>query len=143
MAFGGFHRSGSDAPMAEINMIPLIDVMLVLLVIFIITAPLLTHSVKIDLPKATSTPNLTRPDNIQLGIKADGTVYWNGESVDAPELLQRMAAAGKLQPQPEVHIRADATAQYQLVAKVMAAAARAGLTRIGFVSDPNEASSSR
>jgi biopolymer transport protein ExbD len=143
MAFGGFHRSGTDAPMAEINMIPLIDVMLVLLVIFIITAPLLTHSVKIDLPKATSTPNLTRPDNIQLGIKADGTVYWNGEPVDAPELLQRMAAAGKLQPQPEVHIRADATAQYQLVAKVMAAAARAGLTRIGFVSDPSETSSSR
>jgi biopolymer transport protein ExbD len=143
MAFGGFHRSGADAPMAEINMIPLIDVMLVLLVIFIITAPLLTHSVKIDLPKATSTPNLTRPDNIQLGIKADGTVYWNGEPVDAPALLQRMAAAGKLQPQPEVHIRADATAQYQLVAKVMAAAARAGLTRIGFVSDPSETSSSR
>src|SRR6185295_3824675 len=105
MAFGGFHRSGTDAPMAEINMIPLIDVMLVLLVIFIITAPLLTHSVKIDLPKATSAPNLTKPDNIQLGIKADGTVYWNGESVDAPGLLQRMAAAGKLQPQPEVHIR--------------------------------------
>ena len=143
MAFGGFHRSGTDAPMAEINMIPLIDVMLVLLVIFIITAPLLTHSVKIDLPKATSTPNLTRPDNIQLGIKADGTVYWNGESVDTPVLLQRMAAAGKLQPQPEVHIRADATAQYQLVAKVMAAAARAGLTRIGFVSDPSEIPPSR
>ena len=143
MAFGGFHRSGAEAPMAEINMIPLIDVMLVLLVIFIITAPLLTHSVKIDLPKATSTPNLTKPDNIQLGIKEDGTVYWNGEAVDAQALAQRMAAAGKLNPQPEVHIRADASARYQLVAQVMAAAARASLTRIGFVSDPSESPSSR
>jgi len=143
MAFGGFHRNGTDAPMAEINVIPLIDVMLVLLVIFIITAPLLTHSVKIDLPRANSTPNLTRPDNIQLGIKEEGTVYWNGEAVDAPALSQRMAAAGKLDPQPEVHIRADATAKYQIIAEVMAAAARASLTRIGFVSDPNEPAKAR
>jgi len=143
MAFGGFHRSGTDAPMAEINMIPLIDVMLVLLVIFIITAPLLTHSVKIDLPRATSTPNLTRPDNIQLGIKTEGAFYWNGEPVDAAALSQRMATAGKLNPQPEVHIRAGATAQYQLVAQVMAAAARSGLTRIGFVSDPNDIPAAR
>ena len=138
MAFGGFHRSGTDTPMAEINMIPLIDVMLVLLVIFIITAPLLTHAVKIDLPKAASQPNLTRPDNIQLGIRAGGEIYWNGEVVDAPALGARMAAAGKLNPQPEVHIRADATAQYQIIAEVMAAAARSGLVRIGFVSDPHE-----
>jgi biopolymer transport protein ExbD len=125
--------------MAEINMIPLIDVMLVLLVIFIITAPLLTHSVKIYLPKATSTPNLTRPDNIQLGIKTDGAVYWNGEPVDAEALGNRMAAAGKLNPTPEVHIRADAAARYDIIAKVMAGAARSGLTKIGFVSDPGEA----
>jgi biopolymer transport protein ExbD len=143
MAFGGFHRSGSDALMAEINMIPLIDVMLVLLVIFIITAPLLTHSVRIDLPKATSKPNITRADNIQLGIKAGGEVYWNGEVVDAQELVGRMAAAGKLDPQPEVHIRADATAEYGIVAKVMAAAARSGLTKIGFVSDPDESAPPR
>jgi biopolymer transport protein ExbD len=143
MAFGGFHRSGTDAPMAEINMIPLIDVMLVLLVIFIITAPLLTHSVKIDLPRATSAPNLTKPDNIQLGIKADGTVYWNGETVDTAGLLQRMAAAGKQDPAPEVHIRADAAARYDIIAKVMAAASRSGLTRIGFVSDPSVVPSSQ
>ena len=96
MAFGGFHRSGNDTPMAEINMIPLIDVMLVLLVIFIITAPLLTHSVKIDLPRAVSTPNLTRPDNIQLGIRDDGSIYWNGEAMDNATLSRRMADAGKL-----------------------------------------------
>ncbi len=139
MAFGAFHRGGADAPMAEINMIPLIDVMLVLLVIFIITAPLLTHAVKIDLPRATSHPNLTRPDNIQLGIKADGEVYWNGEPVDAPALAQRMTAAGRQNPQPELHIRADATTQYQRVAEVMSIAAKSGLTKIGFVTDPREA----
>ncbi|HKA42369.1 MAG TPA: biopolymer transporter ExbD [Burkholderiales bacterium] len=138
MAFGGFRRSGADAPMAEINMIPLIDVMLVLLVIFIITAPLLTHAVKIDLPKATSQPNLTRPDNIQLGIRSSGETYWNGEAVDAATLASRMTAAGRMDPQPEVHIRADATTQYRRVAQIMSLAARSGLTRIGFVTDPHE-----
>jgi biopolymer transport protein ExbD len=136
MAFGGFSRGGDSAPMAEINMVPLIDVMLVLLVIFIITAPLLTHSVKIDLPRASSHPNLTQPDNIQLAVRVDGAVYWNGESVDSIQLGDRMAAAAKLNPQPEVHIRADATTEYQKVAEVMSAAARSGLIRIGFVTDP-------
>src|SRR5258705_9859724 len=106
MAFGSFKAGSESAPMAEINMIPLIDVMLVLLVIFIITAPLLTHSVKIDLPKASSNPNLTQPDNIQLGIKANGEVYWNGELVDGAALASRMSAAARLDPQPEVHLRA-------------------------------------
>jgi biopolymer transport protein ExbD len=138
MAFGGFIK-GESAPMAEINMIPLIDVMLVLLVIFIITAPLLTHSVKIDLPKASSHPNLTKPDIIQLGIKASGEIYWNGESVNKPALVSRMAAAAKLDPQPEVHLRADRTAEYQKVAEVMSAAAKAGLVHIGFITEPSEA----
>jgi biopolymer transport protein ExbD len=79
MAFGGFDKHSDSKPMAEINMIPLIDVMLVLLVIFIITAPLLTHAVKIELPKASSQPNITQPDNGQLGINAQGIVYWNGD----------------------------------------------------------------
>ena len=138
MAFGGFHRSGTDAPMAEINMIPLIDVMLVLLVIFIITAPLLTHAVKVDLPRASSQPNLTKPDNVQLAIDAQGLLYWNGTVVERPALRERMEAAGKLRPQPEVHIRADGGVAYRKVAEVMADAAKSGLTRIGFVSDPRE-----
>ena len=138
MAFGGFHRTGTDAPMAEINMIPLIDVMLLLLVIFIITAPLLTHAVKIDLPRAASHPNLTRPDNIQLGIGASGELYWNGEAVDGATLSARMAGAGRLNPQPELHIRADAATRYQRVAEVMSLAAKAGLTKIGFVTNPTE-----
>ena len=136
MAFGGFSKAGDSAPMSEINMIPLIDVMLVLLVIFIITAPLLTHAVKIELPKASSTPNLTQPDNIQLGIKASGEVYWNGEAVDKATLAARMTAAARLDPQPEVHLRADRTTEYQKVAEVMAAAAKAGLVKLGFVTEP-------
>ena len=139
MAFGGFEQHTDSKPMAEINMIPLIDVMLVLLVIFIITAPLLTHAVKIDLPKAASKPNLTKPDNIQLGINAQGVLYWNGEVVNKSEMQRRMHLASGLQPQPELHLRADKTTQYQTLAEVMADAAQAGLTRIGFVSDPSQA----
>ena len=138
MAFGGFNREAGTAPMAEINMIPLIDVMLVLLVIFIITAPLLTHAVKVDLPRASSQPNLTKPDNVQLAIDAQGLLYWNGTVVERPALRERMEAAGKLRPQPEVHIRADGGVAYRKVAEVMADAAKSGLTRIGFVSDPRE-----
>lgn len=136
MAFGSFNKSGDAAPMAEINMIPLIDVMLVLLVIFIITAPLLTHAVKIELPKASSHPNVVQPENVQLGVKADGEVYWNGEMVDKAALATRMAAAAKLDPQPEIHLRAERTTEYQKVAEVMSAAARAGLVKIGFVTEP-------
>jgi biopolymer transport protein ExbD len=138
MAFGGFSKGGETAPMAEINMIPLIDVMLVLLVIFIITAPLLTHSVKIDLPKAASSPTLTKPDRITLAIDGSGKIYWNGEIIDKAELVPRFAAEALKQPQPELHLRADRTTQYQVLAEVMSAAARAQLTRIGFISDPRE-----
>jgi biopolymer transport protein ExbD len=125
--------------MAEINMIPLIDVMLVLLVIFIITAPLLTHAVKVDLPKASSEPNITRPENVQLAIDAGGVVYWNGEVLDRSGWRSRMDAAAAQRPQPEVHIRADGAVVYRRVAEVMADAGKAGLTRIGFVTDPSEA----
>jgi biopolymer transport protein ExbD len=138
MAFGGFSKEGSATPMAEINMIPLIDVMLVLLVIFIITAPLLTHAVKVDLPKVSSNPNITRPDNVQLAVDAEGRVYWNGQVLERAALRANMAAAAKLNPQPEVHLRADGAVAYRKVAEVMGDAAKAGLSRIGFVSDPRD-----
>jgi biopolymer transport protein ExbD len=138
MAFGGFGRGGATPPMAEINMIPLIDVMLVLLVIFIVTAPLLTHAVKVDLPKAASHANPTKPDHVQVAIDAGGIVFWNGEIVDRSGWRSRMDAASALRPQPEVHVRADGAVAYRRVAEVMSDAARAGLTRIGFVTDPHE-----
>ena len=137
MAFGSLSDSDVGGDLAEINMIPLIDVMLVLLVIFIVTAPLLTHAVKVDLPKASSTPNLTRPDNVQVAIDAQSRVYWNGEPVDAPALAERMQAAAARAPQPELHLRAEAATPYEKVAQVMSETARHGLTRIGFVTDPS------
>ena len=139
MAIGSLSGQGRPGPMAEINVVPLVDVMLVLLVVFIITTPLLTHSVKIDLPKASSSPNLTKPDHIEFGIREGGELHWNGERLTPADLGPRFAAAAKLQPQPELHIRADRNARYESVALVMSAAARAGLTRIGFVTDPTAA----
>jgi biopolymer transport protein ExbD len=123
--------------MAEINVVPLVDVMLVLLVIFIITAPLLTNAVKIDLPKASSNANITRPDHIEFGIREDGSIYWSGEQIEFSSLPDRFAVEAKKNPQPELHIRADRMARYELVAQVMSAAAKAGMVRIGFVTDPS------
>ncbi len=123
--------------MADMNVVPLVDVMLVLLVIFIVTAPLLTHAVKIDLPKASSSANITKPEHIEFGIREDGSLFWSGEQVALGQLPQRFAAEAAKQPQPEVHIRADRHAHYEKIAQVMALAAKAGLVRIGFISNPD------
>ena len=136
MAFASFDRKSGSPPMSDINMVPLIDVMLVLLVIFIVTAPLLTHSVKLDLPKADSQVNRLEPERIDFAIDAAGVRFWNGEPVSRDEAAQRRLAEGKREPQPEVHLRADQTVEYRFVAETLADAARAGLTRIGFVSEP-------
>jgi biopolymer transport protein ExbD len=135
VSFGGF-SGGTNVPMSEINMVPLIDVMLVLLVIFIVTAPLLTHAVKIDLPKASSEVNPTQRENVQLAISGGGEIYWNGEVVTRAALESRFAEAARAPLPPELHIRGDRKAEYGTVAEVMSMAARAGLTRIGFVTDP-------
>ncbi|MCI0750166.1 MAG: biopolymer transporter ExbD [Nevskiales bacterium] len=136
MAFGSFNSNANTAPMVEINVIPLVDIMLVLLVIFIITAPLLTHSVKIDLPRATSQPHVTRMENIQLAVDGAGRLFWNGEPVTHAQMIERMTAAGAQQPAPELHLHVDQNARYAPVADALSAAARAGLSRIGFVTDP-------
>jgi biopolymer transport protein ExbD len=136
MAANQFRRYRSKPPLADMNVVPLVDVMLVLLVIFIVTAPLLTHAVKIDLPKASSNVNVTKPEHIEFGIREGGEMFWNGEAVTLAELPQRFAAEAQKQPQPEVHIRADRRVYYESVARVLAAAAKSGLVRIGFVSEP-------
>lgn len=138
MAFGGLSSQRGAQPVAEINMIPLIDVMLVLLVIFIVTAPLLTHAVKIDLPRASSEINTPKQESIHLSIDAAGQVYWNGETVDSDAMRARMATSARLDPQPELHIRADGELAYKRVVNVMSDAAKAGLTRIGFITDPRD-----
>ena len=136
MAFGSLNRSGASAPMTEINIIPLVDVMLVLLVIFIITAPLLTHSVKVELPQASSMPNLTKPDNVQLAIDGSGQLFWNGAALSRSELSARLLEAGQRKPVPELHLHADRNTRYELLAELMSEASRVGVGKIGFVSDP-------
>lgn len=136
MAFASLEGSEDSEPIAEINMVPLIDVMLVLLIIFMVTAPLLTHAVHVDLPKAASAPESVRPENIQLAIDAAGQVHWNGKAVDAGALAAHLAEAAQAQPAPALHIRAERSTPYERVAQVMSEAARKGVTRIGFVTDP-------
>ncbi|MDB5800016.1 MAG: biopolymer transporter ExbD [Rhodocyclales bacterium] len=142
MAFGGFNKQGNTAPMAEINMVPLIDVMLVLLVIFILTAPLLTHAVKVDLPKASSAENKHMPNKIEIAVDGAGTLFWDGEAVAEATLNARLLAAGKAVSDPaqapELQFRFDRTTPYETVARIMAASARAGLTKLGFVSTPQQ-----
>jgi biopolymer transport protein ExbD len=131
--FGGESHS---TPMSEINTTPLVDVMLVLLVIFIITAPLLTHAVKIDLPQASSQPAPDKPEVINISINQQGQVYWNESLLVEGELTTRLEQAGKLEPQPEVRVRADKDTRYQVLAGLMADARNAGIKALGFVSDP-------
>lgn len=137
MSFGSFSESDDDDALAEINMIPLIDVMLVLLVIFIVAAPLLQHAVKIDLPQTSSAPLQPEPDAVRLSIDADATLYWNEAALPQDELDSRLQALAQQQPQPELQLAAARTTPYEKVALVMTAAARAGLTRIGFVTEPS------
>jgi biopolymer transport protein ExbD len=136
MAFGGFSENDSGRPMAEINMIPLIDVMLVLLIIFIVTAPLLTHSIKINLPKATTQVNLEKPETVTLSIDASGNLFWDNNRIDDAQLAANLAGAARRNPQPELHLRAEKTTQYQRLAQVMSAAQNAGVTKIGFITEP-------
>ncbi|RPH46937.1 MAG: biopolymer transporter ExbD [Burkholderiales bacterium] len=136
MAFASFDRRSGASPIAEINMVPLIDVMLVLLVIFIVTAPLLTHAVKLDLPKADASVDAVQREKIEFAIDAAGQRWWNGEPVDRAEAARRFTEQGPRQPQPEVRLRADQSIAYRLVAETLSDAARAGMTRIGFVSEP-------
>lgn len=134
MAFGSFNEGGGGQPMAEINTTPLVDVMLVLLVIFIITAPIFHQAVPIDLPQVASTKIDEKPEVIQLAVDADGGLFWNGEAVSRTALDERFAAAaGK---QPELHLRADRKVPYEKVADVMAAAQRAQIVKIAFVTQP-------
>jgi biopolymer transport protein ExbD len=134
MAFGSFDEAGVSQPMAEINTTPLVDVMLVLLVIFIITAPLFHQAVPIDLPQVSSTKLEDKPMVIQLAIDIDGRIFWNGEVIHRDALESRFAAASARQP--ELHLRADRKVAYEKVADVMAAAQRSNIAKIAFLTEP-------
>ena len=138
MSFTSLCSGGRRASLAEINMVPLIDVMLVLLVIFIVTAPLLSHSVRLELPQASAQPTPAVPGRIEFAIQAGGDLFWNGEPVDRDAARRRFAEASRQVPQPELHIFADQRVEYLFVARTLADASQAGLSRIGFVSTPGE-----
>jgi biopolymer transport protein ExbD len=134
MAFGT--QDDTDEVMNEINMTPLVDVMLVLLIIFIITVPVMKHSVNIDLPRASSTPQDAKPETVRLSVDAQGRYFWNEQQVAEAELPPRLEAAAARNPQPELHLRGDKDARYERVAQALAAAQRAGLRKIGFITEP-------
>ena len=137
MAFGGFEqRGGPSQPMADINVTPLVDVMLVLLVIFIITAPLLSYAIKLDLPNDPAPASEPAPATVRLSIDAAGAIYWDGETVSDAELTVRMTEAAKTTTLPEVHLRADKATRYERIAFVLSTAQQAGLAKIGFVTEP-------
>ena len=125
---------GQGAPMSDINVTPLVDVMLVLLIIFMITAPLMTHRIRIDLPQAN--PNQqqeTPPDPIDLAVKESGSLFWNDEPITDAMLQAQLRVVAQRTPQPELQIRAEKTTQYQTIATVMAEAKSAGMVKIGFI----------
>jgi biopolymer transport protein TolR len=135
MAFGRLERSAGPSPMSDINMTPLIDVMLVLLVIFIITAPLMSSSLKLDLPKTDAATPSSAPAFVAVSIDGDGRLFLGDEALVREQLLQRVVAAAKANPQLEVQLRADQKVPYGQVADLIALVQQAGLTRIGFVTE--------
>jgi biopolymer transport protein ExbD len=129
-----FTSNSGGGPMAEINVTPLVDVMLVLLIIFMITAPLMSHKIRIDLPQAN--PNVQEqnpPEPIDLAVKESGEIFWNDELVTEAMLQAQLRVAAQKNPQPELQIRADKDTKYQLIATVMANAKSAGMVKIGFI----------
>jgi biopolymer transport protein ExbD len=136
MAVNPISDDDENGLMNEINMTPLVDVMLVLLIIFLVTIPAMQHSVRIDLPHASSQPEEVKPAHIDVAVQADGTILWDGHPVSDDGLRARIAQVARAKPQPELHLRADRKVPYERVAEVMSAAQAGGLARIGFVTDP-------
>ena len=127
-----------DKPMSEINTTPLVDVMLVLLILFLITIPVITQSVKVDLPKAANIPTQTKPENINIAVDAEGNVYWNTALVpDQEALVERIKVVAVMDPQPEIHLRGDRGTAYEHIGRVMVACQRGGISKVGFITEPD------
>ncbi len=129
-----------DKPMSEINTTPLVDVMLVLLILFLITIPVITQSVNVDLPKAANIPTQTKPENINIAVDAEGNVYWNTARIPTEEaLLDRIKQVAIMDPQPEIHVRGDRHTKYEYVGKVIVLCQRGGIQKVGFITEPDRA----
>lgn len=136
MNVGG--ASEEQSVMSVINTTPLVDVMLVLLIIFLITIPVINKTVKVDLPKAVNIPTQTKPENITIAVDKNGTIYWNDKQVrDRNELLGLLETAAVKKPQPEVHIRGDKETRYEAIGRVMYAIQRGGIVKVGFLTEPD------
>ena len=133
----GSSDSDEDEVVSSINTTPLVDVMLVLLIIFLITIPVVTHTVPLQLPKERNVPTQTKPENVLISVNRDGEIYWGQEYIADNEILvSRLKKAAVLEPQPEVHIRGDLDARYQSIGRVVFDAERAGIRKIGFITEP-------
>jgi len=133
--------SGDDSdekPISEINTTPLVDVMLVLLIIFLITVPVITQSVKVELPKAANIPTQTKPENVNIAVDKEGNVYWNTAMIPTQEaLLERLKSVAVMDPQPEIHVRGDRATAYEHIGRVMVLCQRAGIQKVGFITEPD------
>jgi biopolymer transport protein ExbD len=125
-----------ERAMSEINTTPLVDVMLVLLIVFMITIPVITQTVPLDLPHVSNLATQTKPENINISVNKDGQIFWNLSLVDTNQLLERLKGAAVVKPQPEVHVRADQQTRYEYVGRVILTAQRAGIQKVGFITEP-------
>jgi biopolymer transport protein ExbD len=132
----GNESGGEDAEISAINTTPLVDVMLVLLIIFLITIPVVTHTVPVKLPKEENTVRKTKPENIEISVSSDGDVFWNQEYVEYDKLLEKLRTVAVKVPQPEVHIRGDGEARYAAIGKVVYACQRSSIMKVSFVTEP-------
>lgn len=139
---GMFAPSADDEKaMSEINTTPLVDVMLVLLIVFMITIPVITHTIPVELPKVRNEATKTAPENVNISVNKDGQIYWNQSLIpDTNALLERLKGAAVLHPQPEVHVRADQATRYEYVGRVILTAQRAGIQKVGFITEPGASS---
>ena len=137
MSFNLGSEGGEDEVVSTINTTPLVDVMLVLLIIFLITIPVVVQTVKVQLPREANVPTQTKPENIVVSINRDGDIFWDQVLVpDGQKLLERLKAVAVKVPQPEVHIRGDMEARYEFIGKVIFACQRAGIIKVGFITEP-------
>jgi len=138
MSAGNAGLEDEDKSISEINVTPLVDVMLVLLIIFLITIPVITQSIKVDLPKAANIPTQTKPENINIAVDPQGNVYWNTALVPSQEaLLERIKQVAVMDPQPEIHLRGDRGTAYEHIGRVMVACQRGGIMKVGFITEPD------
>jgi len=133
---GLFEAEEEQSLVSAINTTPLVDVMLVLLIIFLITIPVVTHTVPVTLPREVNIPTQTKPENVNISVDREGGIFWNREAVAFPALLDKMKTVAVLVPQPEVHIRGDLDVRYEFVGRVILACQRAGIAKVGFITEP-------